>query len=457
MGDWLAKAASLTIAVLMCACTGVSSFSTTDRSAVQRGGSAGQTRPTINAGPPAALGQVRSAPRDEGAVKVALLLPMSGSQAPVGRDLTDAAQIALFDIAANNFQMLPYDTNGTPQGAARAAQQALAEGATMILGPLLSRSVSAVAPIARSRGVPVVAFSNDLTVAGNGVYTMGFVPQDQVRRVVDYARLQGIVRFASLVPNNDYGVAMMQALEYAVPRYGAEITDVRFYTFGDPAGAAPIRGMPVAGAEQAARELADYDQRVAALERLRTQLKARDTAQAQAELKRLEIYQTIGEPDFEAILLPAGGDDVLRLAPLLAFYDVDPAVVRYLGTWLWDDPTIGAEPTMVGAWFAAPPPQARVDFIAAFERTYGRMPDRRATLAYDAVAMAAILAGRPGDRNPFSQRAMTVPNGFAGTDGIFRLLPSGIVERGLAVLEVQREGLTVRDPAPRSFGDPLVR
>lgn len=424
------------------------------------------TDTTVITGPPAALGFTggpaargitRRVPREVNSVKVAILLPFTGSQAPVGRDLMDAAQVALFEIAADNFQLMPFDTSGTPQGAARAAQEALAEGAQLILGPLLSRSVSAVAPIARSRRVPVVAFSNDLTVAGDGVYTMGFVPQDQVRRVVDYARLQGMTRFAALVPSDTYGITMAQALEAAVPRFGAQITDIKFYTFGDAETQGAGLGAPAVPADQAVRELADFARRSRALGARRAELRASDTEAAAAELARLETVETLGDPDFDSVLLPAGGDDVLRLAPLLAYYDVDPTTTRLLGTWLWDDPTLGAEPSMIGAWFAAPSPEARENFVSSFQRTYDRMPDRRATLAYDAVAMAAILSSQPGGRNPYTRNAMTGPNGFAGTDGIFRLLPSGIVERGLAILEIQRDGIVVRDPAPRNFSAPLTR
>ena len=127
-------------------------------------------------------------------------------------------------------------------------------------------------------------------------------------------------------------------------------------------------------------------------------------------------------------------------------------LVRFLGLAGWEDPRLSREPALVGAWFAAPPPDARADFLRRFRNTYSREAPRVATIAYDAVALAAVLA-TGGD---FSARAIASPSGFDGLDGLFRLLPDGGIERGLAVIEIQRNGTRVISPAPKSF-DELVR
>ena len=122
-----------------------------------------------------------------------------------------------------------------------------------------------------------------------------------------------------------------------------------------------------------------------------------------------------------------------------------------LGTGQWDESGVGAEPALIGGWFAAPPPSERADFEKRYERAYGRKPPRLATLVYDATALAAVLAQAEGGPD-FSVEALTDPNGFAGRDGIFRLVPEGVTERGLAVLEVEPRGFKVISEAPESFG-----
>lgn len=339
----------------------------------------------------------------EDKVAVALLLPLTGGAAEIGQGLLNAAQLALFDVSGPRFELLPRDTKGTPQGAAAAARDALEAGADVVIGPLFAAEVAAVKPVAQGAGVRMLAFSNDWSLAGQGTWIMGLVPMEQVRRVVGYARSQGSTRIGGLVPNSPYGDAVARALQESAQRTGASLVRVERY---DPSAADPSPAVKaLAGA---------------------------------------------GAAGFDAIMLAEGGDRLRLLAPMLPFYEIDPRRVKLLGTGLWDDATTGREPMLVGGWYAAPDPGGRADFEQRYQEFYGRRPPRLATLAYDATALAAVLA-RGDAAQPFSDQALTNPNGFAGADGIFRLLPNGLVERGLAVLEVQPAGPRVVDPAPETF------
>jgi ABC-type branched-subunit amino acid transport system substrate-binding protein len=370
-------------------------------------------------------------------VPVGLLVPLSGPHARVGAALLNAAQMALFDMAGERFTLLPRDTEGTPDGAGAAARELLDEGVRIILGPLLATSVSAVAPEARAAKVPVVAFSTDRTVAGEGVFLIGLLPREQVERVVTFALSQGYLRFAALAPDTAYGTAVVEALREVAVQTGAVVTQVEFY---DPSG----------DNTEIVRRLANYDARRAALEAQVRELRARDDEVSRQALRRLQTRETLGDVSFDAILLPEGGDRLRALAPLLPYYDIDPAKVRLLGTAQWDDSSLGTEPALVGGWFAAPPPAAHAGFVERFTELYGRPPHRLATLAYDATALAAVLAQAVGGPD-FSIEALTAEHGFAGLDGIFRLLPDGPAQRGLAVLEMHRNEFRVVSPAPEVF------
>ena len=372
-------------------------------------------------------------------MRVALLVPLTGRHARLGEALLNAAQLALFDIADERFALIVRDTGGTPIGAQSAARMAIEEGAGLVLGPLFATSTTAMAAEARAAGVNVVSFSNDRTIAGNGVFAMGLAPGDQVARVVDYANRQGLRRFAALTPSTPYGTAVLQALRESVQRNAAFLSKVVTYSPGNPDSSPEVRS------------LADFDRRKQALVIERQRLTARGD---RVGLRRLENLDTLGPPDFEAVMLPIGGKSLLAMAPLLPFYDVDPGEVRFLGTALWNDPKLGSEPALVGGWFAAPAPNLWQGFSARYRETFGSAPLRVASLAYDATALAAVLAGRAvtaGRERVFETEEIVDPNGFAGVDGIFRFLPDGSVQRGLAVLEMQRGALRVLDPAPSSF------
>lgn len=371
--------------------------------------------------------------------RVGLLVPLSGPSARLGKALLNAAQLALFDLADDDFALVPRDTQGIPEGAARAAEEVIDEGVGLILGPLFASSVEAVAPAARAAGINVVAFSNDRSVAGDGVFIMGFMPEVQVERIVPYARSRGISRFAALLPDTLYGTRVADALRRAAAAVGATVSLVERY------GAADARSL-----EPVVRRLADYDARRAALIAQRGALEGKEDDVSKRALERLEKLETLGDVAFDAILIPEGGAKIRAIAPLLLFYEIDTRKVRVLGTVEWDDPGLVTEPALFGGWYPAPSPEGREAFEKIYAEAFGEKPPRLASLAYDATALAAVLAqGEWAGR--LSGEALTAANGFAGIDGIFRLLPSGVVERGLAVIEMGPRRTRIVSPAPRTF------
>ena len=150
------------------------------------------------------------------------------------------------------------------------------------------------------------------------------------------------------------------------------------------------------------------------------------------------------------MLLLETGDALKGLVPLLPYYDIDVRTVRVLGIDDWSARSLRREPSLARAWFASPSVDAVADFVARFKQIYGRSPHALAPLAYDASALAAVLASRDGGAD-FSVAALTAANGFAGSAGLFRLLRSGLVEHQFAVYEVRQDKIRTVSPAPQTF------
>jgi ABC-type branched-subunit amino acid transport system substrate-binding protein len=338
-----------------------------------------------------------------GEVRTGLILPFSasGNAGLAAQAMKNAAEMALADFNPTNIQLLVKDDAGTTQGAYTAAQQALEEGAEIILGPPFAHSVGQVGQLARARGVPVIAFSTDANVAARGIYLLSFLPESDVDRIVGYAVSRGKRSFAALVPDNPYGTVVQAAFQQTVARQGG---------------------------------------RVVALERYST-----DQQQMREAVAR--VAQAASQAD--AIFIPDGSDAAVIEA--LTQSGVDPRRVQILGTGLWtDDPQIVANRALQGAWFAAPEPQGYRNFANRYRSRFGRDPLRNATLAYDAVALVAALIKTQGAQR-FTEPVLTSASGFSGIDGIFRFRADGTSERGLAVLRVAPSGAQVISPAPKTF------
>ena len=369
---------------------------------------------------------------------MALLLPLSGPHAALGRSLLEAAQLALFEVANEDFVLMPRDTRGTPEGARAAATATLQEGARLVLGPVFAASAVEVAPLAQQAGVNMIAFTNNSAAASEGAFVLGFLPGQRVARVVSYAASRGATRFAALIPGGPYGEQVAASFDEAVRRAGGVVVRVERYGPGPES------------ATEAVKRLARYDERRAALLAQRASLAAKDDEVSRRALRRLEHLETLGDVDFDAVLVPEAGTSLAGVAPLLPYFGVDTRKVRILGINDWSDRALRREPALKGAWYAAPAPDARADFTQRFRRIYGGEPHDLAPLAYDAAALAAVLASRDGGAD-FTIEALAAPNGFAGSAGLFRLLRNGLVEHRFAVFEVQPEGVDIVSPAPQSF------
>jgi branched-chain amino acid transport system substrate-binding protein len=359
-----------------------------------------------SAPPPQSPQAPQSATIGGGQVKAGLILPLSaaGNAGIAGQAMRNAADMAIGEFNNPNIQLLVKDDGGTAEAARLGAQQAIEEGAEIILGPLFAQSVGFVGQVARPRNVPVIAFSTDANVAANGIYLLSFLPESDVDRIVQYAHSTGKRSYAALIPDNAYGTVVEAAFKQSISRRsGGQIVALERYPHDKAAMANPVRSV----------------------------------AQASARA--------------DALFIPDGGDAVPDVAAALVADGVNLKRLQLLGTGLWDDPRIYAATALDGGCYAAPDGVGYRNFSARYRSRYNQDPVRTATLAYDAVALIAALVKTQGPQR-FSQQVLTNPSGFTGIDGLFRFRPDGTNERGLAVLRVSTAGAQIASPALRSFG-----
>ncbi|KMO28992.1 ethanolamine utilization protein EutM [Methylobacterium variabile] len=340
-----------------------------------------------------------------GSVKVALILPLTGPGAAVGAAMRNAADLALQESQNPDLKILVKDDRGTPDGAREAAAASVAEGAELIIGPLFAATVQSAAATARPAGKPVIAFSTDASVAARGVYLLSFLPQPEVDRVIDETTAAGRRSFAALIPDSTYGNVVEAQFREAVARRGARVVAIERYPAGNPAAA----------------------------------------------VGRVAPLITGAAPQADALFLPDTPEGLGAAGAALTRAGFSPARVKPVGTAVWNDPRVFSMPAFQGGWFAATDPAGFAGFSQRYRARFGGEPVRVATLAYDAVSLAAALNRQYGSQR-FADTTLTNPSGFAGIDGTFRFRPEGTSDRTLAVFEIRGGTTTVVSPAPRALG-----
>jgi ABC-type branched-subunit amino acid transport system substrate-binding protein len=346
--------------------------------------------------------------------RAAVLLPFSHPRATVRAEaegILAGIELAIFNRGEESFVIFPKDTAGVTSTATARAQEALDEGADIIIGPLFSANVKAVRTLARDQDVPVIAFSTLMDAAGQGAYLISRSPEEQVSRIVDYAARKGATRFAFLGPRSSLGRRAEATLRQEAARTGGQVLSSAFY---EPSNDAPV---------DAAKQIAS-------------------AIEAEGDFA----------PGSVAILIPEGGIKLRAVAPLLPYYGVDIRNVQLLGTEQWNDPTIWREPTLVNGVFAAADPLNAEQFNAEFRRIYNnRDPSSLSSIGYDAGALASALAAQ--DR--LDLNGVTDRDGFQGVNGLFRFRADGTSQRALSVLQITAsEGAVLVEAGPSDFDGP---
>ncbi|MEZ5682466.1 MAG: penicillin-binding protein activator [Erythrobacter sp.] len=337
-------------------------------------------------------------PTDETRHRIALLVPMSGSNGNVGQAIANATTMALLDTNASNLRITTYDTAAGPQEAARKAVQ---EGNKLILGPLLGSNVPSVLAEARPAKVPVISFSNDTSVGGPDVFVMGHIPEQSIMRTVQYARARGSQNFAILSPDGEYGERADAAMRQAVSAFGGSVVSTEHYARGNTS---------IVSAAQRLKARGGYDTVLI------------------AEGARLAI-QAAG------VLKPSGAGST-----------------RLLGTELLSgESSVTRASAMRGTLFSAVSDARYKRFVDSYEARFGSQPYRIATLGYDAVLLTLRVARDWKVGRAFPIRELRSEDGFLGLDGAFRFQRSGVVERAMEVREVRNGEVVVAEAAPARF------
>lgn len=335
----------------------------------------------------------------EGSFRVAMLLPLSGADEAMGKSLKNAAMMAIGDINNNNLVVQFYDTKGTGSGARIALENALNADSELILGPLRSDEVAAISAEAKSKDVPVISFSTSPSVLQEGIYSIGLLQDNQVSRIVKYAVDNGRSRIAAVFPNNQNGNNMYHSLVKAAQKQGVSVSKVGFY---DPNS---------------------------------------------MEFTSLVTQMKSGGVDFDALLIPETGNRLKAISSMFSYYDVSAPEVLFMGTSVWDSSSLNKETELYGAVYPVMSLKNQAKFAQKYNDLFGERPSGLSIFAYDAIALASMLARQGGDLYEQIER----PEGYNGMSGAFRIFSNGLNEHGLDVVKVSSGGKYVTEAAPQQF------
>lgn len=342
-------------------------------------------------------------------VPVALLVPRGGSTSDnlLATNLENAARLAIRDLDGVKIDLRVYGTTGKASTAATAASQAVADGAKIILGPVYGEAANAAGVAVASAGVNVLSFSNNTTIAGGNVFVLGPTFDNTANRLVSYAKRAGKEKIVVLHASDIGGQLGRNAIQSAIAANGATLSGSVDYALSQEGVVAAIP----------------------------------------------KVKALMDSTGANALFMTANSSTALPLlSEMLPAAGVTNAKSQYIGLTRWDVPaqTLGLA-GIQGGWFALPDPGASAAFSQRYNAAYGSQPLDIAALSFDGIAAIGSLV-KSRKANALSTSALTQGAGFRGAGGIFRLLPNGSNQRGLAVATIRGKQVVLLEAAPQAFG-----
>lgn len=377
---------------------------------------------------------------------IAVLLPLSGPNASVGETIRTSVIMAVLSNAPDSLSVSFFDTNENLQSA---FDRALETAPEIIIGPVFSDNTRIIRDI-KPYDLPVLSFTSDTTALGDGVITTALIPTNGIETIVREISADKTQNLIIIAPDTQSGHLMAGAAKSAAHAYKTNLNGVFYYQESNPDS---IKEM--------ARTASMHQSRTAAHTRAREvisdiltneQLNMLEKSSLNNQLEKLSKTETLGTVPYDAILFLGNGNDTKTIASFLRYYDVSATDARFYGTTMWDGSDIASDLTMSGAKFATLSP-IRPTFSGLYEQVSGTPAGHLASFGYDAasIAIGALYSAAPANH-------LFNPNGYIGTNGLFRLKPTGDNERALRILQLNATGTPVEvKSAPQNFINPLYK
>ena len=373
--------------------------------------------------------------KQDSVLNVAVLLPLSGSRAALGQQILEGIEFAAFRYLQQDITVRLYDTQASGFISKQRTQQAIDEGADIILGPLFTHTSQQAMQIASDAKVPLLSFSNNesllnaATQEGNtnhNTIILGISPYEELRQLVFIANLEGIKRLSLIAPDNAYGQQIHAELQKLLPESSMTLSRVALY---DPKSF---------DFTQIVQEISDYAERRIAYQAEVQRLLEQQFGTIEQIKRHLNFRETLGEVPFDAVIIAANSDDRLRtIAAQMEFYEVTPEQVKFMGLRRWQQFTnLSREPALRNAWFVGLGNQKFTDFTRDFYAIYGKNPTTLSALGFDVLS---VLTYFQSQQQPLPQALFQHRDGFEGALGKFRFRDNGSVERGMAIYRITED------------------
>ena len=265
------------------------------------------------------------------------------------------------------------------------------------------------------------SFSSKSSLGKDCIYLLNFFPKNEVSQLLSY--LKEDAKVALLYPENEYGYLINSLIDDIFFESSAILVNRSSYKDD------------LSNVRESIKELGKYELRKYELNRQKQILSSKKDDKSKVRLKKLQKFKTTSDYDFTHILIADYGLNLLQVAPLLPYYDIDPNIVQFMGTGVIDDKTFFYEPSLQGAIFPGIPETRRIKIIKNYMEIYDDEFLRISTLPYDLIGLINFIYSKEYKLGDVIKLLNNPNKKFDGIDGNF-YFKDNMIERDLNILKI---------------------
>jgi hypothetical protein len=345
---------------------------------------------------------------EENKVKIGLLVPLSGENAEIGKQIVKATRLALKDIDSDKIEIFPKDTQSDPNITLRSAIELNQIGINLIIGPVFYENLAYLDEV---KEVTFLSFTNKTLDLPKNVISTGINSTSQLNTIKKFIKINKIKKSIILIPNLNYDLEIKQGIKKS------KINTFKQYYYDIE---------PTKLTSQI-EKITNYEIRKQNLIDEITRLKNSEDLNKERKIKNLEKRYTIGNVNFDSVIIADFDESLKSVITSLLYTDVSPKNKYFITFNQWFDESLLKETASQPIYYPSVNKKNLEDFKVKFYKQFRQYPNHVSLLSYDLIGLIYYLSLKT--KVTEINEAFNAQSAFKGKIGIFDIKDNKINHR----------------------------
>jgi len=337
---------------------------------------------------------------DQDKIKIGVLVPLSGENKEIGISILNSVRMAITNIDDKKIEIYPKDNRSNPKLTFIGAKQLESEGINLVIGPVFHKNLKALDKV---QNLTFISLTNKTNNIPNNVISLGVNATSQINTIINFLKKQNLKKTIFLIPKTNYETEIRNSIIKTNYNFS------KIYTYDTN---------PVELTSQI-QQISSFNQRKRNLETRIKILKNSDDYSSKNELKKLEKMYTLGDVNFDSVVVAGFDENLKSVINSFLFSDVSSEKVKFIVLNQWFDSFFFKEDSLNKIYFPSINYKSFESYRKAYYKKFGVYPINISILSYDAFGLSYFFLKQ--DKENIKKNLLNKKNTYLGKIGKFSI------------------------------------